>query len=437
MENNDQLEKIELRSPEINEILNRPSKGIVRWGSGILLIILVVLFIASYFFEYPDFVDSTIVISTLKPPVWLTARSTTTISEIYVKEFQQIKKGQLIAVLENPAETKDVFFIMNNMSDSTLYKLDNLVKLKFLFDAKLNLGELQTYWTDIAGRFTEYYLSVSVDNFIEKKHTMEKEFQVIEAKLKTLQRKRSNQKKFILIEQNRFDRDEKLHEKSVISSDDLQLSEENLLECKQILEEIEYSINCILSEKADLLQKIDNETLNHTKVLHCQNQSYQMALKEFATALDIWEQKYIIKSPLDGKLTFPEKRSPMQQVQTGDKLFAVVPENAGHLQAYLKYSPEGSGKVRKGQFVRIQIDGYPYMEFGTISGIIISVSLMPNSDKTFSAIASVPNPLITNYGKYLDFKGELTGLAKIRTEKLRLIERIINPIKYLLKSQGD
>jgi len=431
------VENIELRSPEIHEILTRPSKGIVSWGSGILFIILLIFLIGSYLFKYPDFVDAKTVISTENPPVWLTARSTAAISELYVNNLQQVEKGQLIAVLENPAAIKDVLFLKNNLIDSTLYRLDSLVLTPYIFDVKLDLGELQSVWTSIVSKFTEYYLTASVDNFDDKKRTMEKELLVLEANRKTMERKKINQKKVFILEQDRFERGKKLYEKGIISSDEIQLSEQNLLNSRQLIEEIEYNINCIITEKSSLIQNIDNETLNREKALHCQEQAYYMSLKEMVSALESWEQTYILTSPVSGKLSFPENTKSLQQVQSGDKLFAIIPDDAGRLQAYLKFSSSGSGKVKIGQKVQIKIDGFPYMEFGAVSGTISSVSLIANSAMTYSAIATIPDPLLTNYGKPLNFRGELTGSAQIHTEELRLIERIINPLKYLLKSQGN
>lgn len=121
-----------------------------------------------------------------------------------------------------------------------------------------------------------------------------------------------------------------------------------------------------------------------------------------------------------------------------DKIFAVATistEKSGKIIALLKLNSYGAGKVNNGQRAIIKIDGFPYMEYGTIKGIIMSVGVIKNSGKSITVQASLENPLITNYGKKIDFHGELTGSAEIITRDISLLERMVYPIKYFIKSQ--
>lgn len=429
--------KIELRSPIINEILTRPPTWIVVWGSSVILLIITTLLIFSYFFKYPDYIEATVIITTEKPPIWLNARNTAIISGLFASNFEIVKKGQVIAILENKANASDVFYIKSIINDSTLFNLDYLIKNPGVFKKRLSLGELQMNWNILNDKFTQYLLTTELDNYEGKKITLQKEFSLLLQKLKTLERKKNIQKKELKIVQEQFEKEKKLFEKGFISTNELQLAEQNLLNSKQILEEIEFGINIANSEKVRFLQNIENETYNQNKTLLQKEQEYYMALKELVYTLKSWEHTNIIESPVNGKLIFPDKTNLLQQVKSGDRLFAVIPENPGKLQAYLKFVPSGSGKVKKGQKVRIHIDGYPYMEYGTVSGTIKNVSLMPNSENQYTAIAIIPNPLITDYSKKLPFPGELTGVAQIHTEETRLLFRIITPLKYLVMSQKN
>ncbi len=121
-----------------------------------------------------------------------------------------------------------------------------------------------------------------------------------------------------------------------------------------------------------------------------------------------------------------------------DKIFAeatISTEKSGKIIALLKFNASGAGKVRKGQKTIIKIEGFPYMEYGTIKGIIMSAGVIKNSGKVITVMASLDNPLITNYGKKIDFHGEITGSAEIITRDISLLERMVNPIKYFIKSQ--
>ena len=84
--------------------------------------------------------------------------------------------------------------------------------------------------------------------------------------------------------------------------------------------------------------------------------------------------------------------------------------------------------------MNINLDNYPYLEYGIIIGKINSVSLMPSEDN-YSVEVEFPNGLTTNYHKKLAFGQNMQGSAEIITEDIRLIERFIQPLKYILKKQ--
>jgi HlyD family secretion protein len=105
-----------------------------------------------------------------------------------------------------------------------------------------------------------------------------------------------------------------------------------------------------------------------------------------------------------------------------------------HIIGKLNIPLSGSGKVKVGQKVNIRLTNYPYMEFGMLQGVIKSISLVP-IDNTYIAEVEFPKGLTTNYGRQLELSQEMQGSAEIITADLRLIERIINPIKALLKNQ--
>lgn len=58
----DSAEKIELRSKEIQEILSRPPKWLIRYGIGIIFCVIAIIFVGSYFIEYPDTIKGEVVL---------------------------------------------------------------------------------------------------------------------------------------------------------------------------------------------------------------------------------------------------------------------------------------------------------------------------------------------------------------------------------------
>ena len=90
---------IELRCEEVQEILTRPPHALIRWGITVFFGVLALLFIGGSFFKYPDIVSAGITITTEHPPVWIVARGSGKIQEVYRKDRETIKAGDIIAVL--------------------------------------------------------------------------------------------------------------------------------------------------------------------------------------------------------------------------------------------------------------------------------------------------------------------------------------------------
>ena len=90
-----------------------------------------------------------------------------------------------------------------------------------------------------------------------------------------------------------------------------------------------------------------------------------------------------------------------------------------------------SGKVKQGQLVNIKLSGYPYLDYGMVRGVVKSISMVPSGD-TYIVEIALPNGLETLYGKKLEFTQNMQGTAEIITDDLRLIQKIINPFRYLI-----
>jgi len=159
------------------------------------------------------------------------------------------------------------------------------------------------------------------------------------------------------------------------------------------------------------------------------------AYNELLTAIEIWEQMYLLVSPIEGTVTFNTFWTNHQFVNTGDKVLAVVPQQMGKLFGKAHAPAEFSGKIRTGQRVNIKLSGYPYMEYGTLRGTVSTISLVPEGNY-FTIDIALPAGLTTNTGKTLNFTGELSGLAEIITDDRSLFERILSPLEYLLKTHA-
>ena len=62
---------IELRSEEVQEVMNRVPPAILRYGIGVLTAIVGVLLVGSALFRYPESVQVAVTVSTRTPPAYI------------------------------------------------------------------------------------------------------------------------------------------------------------------------------------------------------------------------------------------------------------------------------------------------------------------------------------------------------------------------------
>ena len=99
---------IELRSEEVQEVMNKVPPAILRYGIGILSIIVLVLLIGSVLFHYPEKVEAELTLTTKTPPIYIKSQHGGRIEKLYVKNGAQVKRGEVLAVIENTAKTEDM-----------------------------------------------------------------------------------------------------------------------------------------------------------------------------------------------------------------------------------------------------------------------------------------------------------------------------------------
>jgi hypothetical protein len=152
------------------------------------------------------------------------------------------------------------------------------------------------------------------------------------------------------------------------------------------------------------------------------------ALEVLQTSIKTWEQKYVIMSPVPGKVNLFNYWAVNTPVKQGDVLMIITPEKAGSVLGRINLPAYGSAKVKQGQNVNVKLSNYPSEEYGMIQGTVESVSLLPK-DSMYALRISFPDGLKSSFNKQLEFKQQMTGTAEIITDKKRLLERMLNKVK--------
>lgn len=428
-----QIEKIELRSDDVREILERPPHSLVRYGTSVICFILLILLIGSFIFCYPDVISGQVLVTTENPPVWVVAKSTGRVQEIYFADKDLIKTGDVIAVIENPAVTDDVLHLKNGLKNDVTINDSTVFVPKSMFRKTYVLGELQPAYSTFNKTVNSYLNFLSLNLITQDRNLIYKQIEGRDIYLTTLKHQLGLREKELDIAQSSYDREKALFERGVISRSEFETTEQDFLTKQQNLEQLKAGI---VSESIENVKLRDSAGRLGVEFLQDRNNVYadlSAAYRELLAEIEKWEQTYLLSAPQSGYINFDKFWSRNQEIKSGDKVFAIVPKEQGRLVGKLQVPVSGSGKIKRGQQVNIKISGYPYLEYGILRGVVSNISLVAN-ENFYTIELDLPSGLHSTMNTKFEFNGELDGIAEVITEKKSVAVRILSPLKYLLEN---
>lgn len=427
--------QIELRSEEVQEVMNHVPPAVVRYGITILFIILMLLIAGSYWFKYPDVISAEITLSTQTPPIYIIARATGRMDCIYAKDTQCVTAGTVLGVIDNAAVTDDVMKVQAYLDKWLNNGCGRDSFACFFLSTPLQLGEVQPAYATFISALNLYL------RFYEQKYH---EFRIrSEEELLQTQKKYGEQlneqyqlsELTAILQRKIYQRDSILFHLNAITAADFDETEKIFLQNKQTL----------VSSKLALIQNDmqNKQAVNNLMAIKQQalqeEDDIQMTLKnaseQLYTQLMNWQQRYLLQSPIDGKVTLMSAWSKHQNVESGETVFVVSPLKESNPIGKALLPVQGSGKVQVGQQVNIRLNNYPDQEFGYVSGFVNNISPLPTAEDVYVVDISLPNGLLTNYQKALPLAREMKGTADIITADISLIERFIQPIRKIVKEK--
>lgn len=424
----EQEKDIELRSEEVQEILTRPPHALVRWGITVFFGLLALFFIGGCFFKYPDTVGATVTVTTEHPPVWIVARGSGKLKELYRHDRDSVYAGDIIAVLDNPAVTSDVLALKEELAG---FAITDSCVLAMKFTERWALGSIQAAYASFLRNLTDYRNFLTLDLYEQKVEATVRELNEYRNYIGHLQRQVELDKQQSSIAETVHDREKGLYEDGLTAKAEYEKAQQELLSKRQGTEQLMTSLSTARIQEAQLEQSMIETKMEREREKNTQLTALKTALDELKTQMDDWELSFLFVSPANGILSYNDVWQKNQNVNGGDKVFSIVAEDTGAIIGKIKLPDSGSGKVRPGQRVNISVTGYPYMEFGFLTGQVQTVSLLADEAGTYTVTVSLPQELNTSYGKTLDFSGELAGTAQILTDERSVTARLLSPLQYL------
>lgn len=417
---NPEFNPIELRSEEVQEVISRVPGRIIQWGITVIFIVLLSMLAISWFVKYPDILTANVLITTIPAPVTSIARNNGNLV-VVKKDNETVLPGDVIGYIRSTASIDAVLALEKNV-------LDNLP----VQSLNGSLGDLEPGYSRLLAETTALktfeearVFDVQISQLKKQEATHKKLHSALVAQNKLSQQE-------LELAKEKFKTDSVLFVQQVTAAMDFNQAKSTWLQqiraarnAEMTLLNNELQLNQLAKQISDLaLQRNEQQERLHLAVAN--------ARKELLANISTWKQTYLLMAAAPGKVAWLVVAENDRFIETGKPVVSVIPAE-GSLTARAELPVQGSGKVKTGQRVNIKLDNYPFEQFGTITGTIVSVSQLPSEEKYIVTI-ELPEGLRTNISQTLPFRQQLSGITEIITEDLRLLERLFYEFRKLVRA---
>lgn len=420
---------LDLKSEPMNEMLSHPPKWIVRSGSGIFLIVIIVVIGLAWFIQYPDEMSGEVVVTTSKAPIELTNQTFIQLKSLDATENEIVQAGDLIAQFDIQANPKDIAHITEYLVE--LDKLNDEFKQIPVYNGLVKLGTLQEQWTTLSARIDSWNSELESDALNKEVNSIRKEISLRE-QLQAINNERIkiSSKEFELIKEE-LASSERLAEQNAISKQTLlqdKRSHSQALQGIQNQKEQQVQNLITLNSLKNQLNKLEHESwLTHQQ----KKTEILVGINALRNSLNNWEKNSVWVAPCSGKVLFNKILQVNRFYKPNEASLVIVP-NGSNYNALAIITSAGAGKVKTGQKVFIELVDYPKNEFGMLEGKVAAITQIDKEGK-YEVKISLPKQLKTTYNKQIPFKAQLKGTAKIITKDKRLLARFFEQLTSMLK----
>ena len=430
-----ELNKQEIQSPEMQEVMSEIPGSFLKWGLFIFFAIILILLLGSYFIKSPEKVTVPVVLTTHNPPVLLVSRTGGEIEKLFITEGSEVKKNEVIAIIRNTASYDDIkkleLFLSGFDSKSDWL---GIVKTQQPLP-ELILGEIQAEYTRFQKGWKQMEEYLSQAYIPTKLNLLEKQIEIKRGYYIEVERQKMLLTEDLELAKNSFYRDSALYSKdsNSISKTQYEKSRQGYIQKLYSNSVFNASLKNNEAEYLRLKETSLDLKIQYEKELKQYILTMEETIQLLRSSIDQWEERYLIKTPVAGKITLTLFRSENQVIKTGETLATVLPDSITQIVVRAVIPASGFGKVEIGQAVNIKLSGFPYMQYGVLKGRVYSLSQVPG-EGGFSADIELTGGMTSTYKEKIRFIHQMDGTADIITRDSRLINKFLNPLRNAFKN---
>ncbi|PWV53270.1 HlyD family secretion protein [Chitinophaga sp. S165] len=409
------------RSEVVQEIISRKPAFAERWALFVFLSILFTILLVAWMIKYPDVIETNGNLTSTNFPKEIIIVQEGRLKKLFTVNGSFVKKGEVIGWMESTADYQSIAKIRQQTDHciENLRKLHVQEALQSFDDRTPNLGEIQRNYQEFI-KALQLFKNYTFDGYyIRRKNMLKADIEHIRQENENIQREKQLEEQDLKIAEETYKMNRQLFEQHVIAEEEFRKAKSAYLG-KQL--SFEHSNSSLLSNQAkmnDKLKEIDQLAYE----ISLQSDIFEQSLQTFSSVLDEWMLKYLLISPLDGKITFVSPVQENQQMPQGKLIGFIAPQGDPQVYIEANLQQDNFGKIDTGMKAILRFDAYPYQEFGQVTGTVSYISDIP-SDSGFLATIRLSQGLITNMHTRIPYKDRLKLQVRVITKDMRLLERL-------------
>ena len=308
-----------------------------------------------------------------------------------------------------------------------------------ILSADLQLGGLQGQWSTLQKAFRDYSHYIETDQIAVRKGLLRQQIEGQRSHHATLMRQKTLLDSEVEMERKTLERDSLLYARKAISQAEYETSRKGFLAKMNTVAGFEASLEATALSILQLEQQLVELDLQRMTETESHESQISQQIYQLKAQVATWLDTYAIIAPSNGIVSLQDYWSPGQHVSVGDVIANITPEDPSEVTGRMKVSSIGFGKVALGQTVNVRLNGFPYMEYGILKGVVASVASVPerlqDGSIAYTVAVDFPDGLESTYHKEFPLIQQMDGEAHIITRDRRLIEQFIDPIVSLFRNR--
>lgn len=419
-------------SEEIQEIITAVPSWILRRGILLIFIVLLSIVLLSAFIRYPDVVKTSLKVNSLNSPKPVLSPQSGKLIKILIKDNELVVNKQPLAFIESTASHADVILFAAALK-LLQQKLNNneAIDNNYLQTSGLNLGELQNNYQSF---YQEYLYFINTQNggfYLKQRAFLEKDLLEIRKLKGQINKQQKIQQQEYANAEEEYAAYQKLKSKNVISNSEFKQQENKYLASKYPLQQ---STTALLNNNTSYQAK-EKEIAILNNTIKEQQAKFRQALNSMLNETDSWMMKYVVLSPLAGKVGYAGILQENQNVTTNQELFVVNPGNTNFF-GEVQIPQYNMGKVKLGQRTLIKLRSYPFEEYGIINGKISYITDVAFKDSVFVAKIDFAKIEHKNSNSQIVLKPGMVADAEIITQESSLLQRFLRNMTKIFNSNN-